>query len=408
MVGLDFGTTNSSIAVAVEGEVKMARFADGSESYRSILYAEAPKAARAQWWTGPVAITQYLDADAKGRLIQSLKSFLASRSLRSTEVLGRHYTIEELIAILLRDLRTEAERQFGCAVREARVGRPVRFVGAETEADDAYAVERLRQAFTLAGFTHVEFELEPVAAAAFYAARLQKDEVLLVGDFGGGTSDFSLLRVGPGGRELLGNDGVGLAGDTFDARLIRHVVSPELGLGSTIGSMGKQLPVPVWLYSHLERWHYLSFLRSKETLHLLKTLPGQSDAPEKLQALYDLVNEDLGYRLHQAVQRTKRELSGAETAAFRFSEGSVDIGATVRRAEFEEWIAGDLAAIAACVDRLGAARVDRVFLTGGTSFVPAVRRIFAERFGAERIESGSEFTSIAHGLALGGEGTAYA
>ncbi|MFN7650022.1 MAG: Hsp70 family protein, partial [Acidobacteriota bacterium] len=157
-----------------------------------------------------------------------------------------------------------------------------------------------------------------------------------------------------------------------------------------------------WLYSHLERWHYLSFLRSKETLHLLKTLPAQSDAPEKLQALYDLVNEDLGYRLHQSVQRTKRELSGAETAAFRFSEGSVDIGATVRRADFEEWIAGDLAAIAACVDRLGSRGVDRVFLTGGTSFVPAVRRIFAERFGAERIESGNEFSSIAHGLALGG------
>ncbi len=402
MVGLDFGTTNSSIAVRVDGVVKMAQFADRSESYRSILYAEARKAARAQWWTGPEAITQYLDADAKGRLIQSLKSFLASRSLRSTEVLGRHYTIEELIAILLRDLRLEAERQFGVPVREARVGRPVRFVGADTEADDAYAVERLRQAFTLAGFEQVEFEMEPVAAAGFYAARLQKDELLLVGDFGGGTSDFSLLRVGPGGRELLGNDGVGLAGDTFDARLIRHVVSPELGLGSSIGSMGKRLPVPIWLYSNLERWHYLSFLRSKETLHLLKTLPGQSEEPEKMQALYDLVNEDLGYRLHQAVQRTKRELSNADSAEFRFSEGSVDIGATVRRADFEEWIAEDLAAIAGCIDRLGAKQVDRVFLTGGTSFVPAVRRIFQERFGAERIESGSEFTSIAHGLALGG------
>lgn len=401
MVGLDFGTTNCSIAWGGAGPVQLARFGDGSESSRSILYAESRKAARAQWWTGAEAITQYLDADAKGRLIQSLKSFLASRSLRSTEVLGRHYTIEELIAILLRDLRTQAEQQFGVPVRRARVGRPVRFVGAEKPEDDAYAVDRLRQAFALAGFEEVEFEMEPVAAAAFYAARLTKPEVLLVGDFGGGTSDFSLLRVGPGQRELLGNDGVGLAGDSFDARLIRHVVSPELGLGSSIVSMGKRLPVPVWLYSNLERWHYLSFLRSKETLHLLQTLPGQSEAPERLRALYDLVNEDLGYRLHQAVQRTKRQLSSEETAEFHFSEGSVEIGATVRRADFEEWIAEDLAAIAACVDRLGTRGVDRVFLTGGTSFVPAVRRIFEKRFGSERIESGNEFTSIAHGLALG-------
>ena len=404
MVGLDFGTTNCSIAMAVEGQVRLAQFSDGSESYRSILYAESRKAARAQWWTGPEAITQYLDADAKGRLIQSLKSFLASKSLRSTEVLGRHYTIEDLIAILLRDLRVEAERQFGVEVKRARVGRPVRFVGAETEADNAYAVERLGKAFALAGFDEVEFEMEPVAAAAFYAARLTKEEVLLVGDFGGGTSDFSLLRVGPGQRELLGNGGVGVAGDSFDARLIRHVVSPELGLGSVIGSMGKRLPVPVWLYANLERWHYLSFLRTKETLHLLKTLPGQGEEPEKLQALYDLVNEDLGYRLHQAVQRTKRTLSSEEAAAFRFAEGSVDIGTTVRREDFEEWIGQDLRAIAGCVDQLGAGRVDRVFLTGGTSFVPAVRRIFEERFGAERIESGNEFTSIAHGLALGKPG----
>lgn len=389
--------------------MELAQFTGGTESFRSILYAEQTPRQRAQWFSGPEAILQYLDADAKGRLIQSLKSFLASRSLKSTEVLGRHYRIEELIAILLRDLRKHAEAQFGTPIRHAAAGRPVRFVGAMNDADDEFALGRLREAFHLAGFEHVEFEMEPVAAAWFYASRLDHDELLLVGDFGGGTSDFSLLRVGPGRRELLGNAGVGLAGDTFDSRLIRHVVSPELGLGSMLLSMGKRLPVPVWLYSNLERWHYLSFLRNRETLNLLKSLPAQAEEPTRLQALYHLVNDDLGYLLHQAVQQTKRRLSTDEATEFHFSEGNVDINTIVRRGDFEEWIVEDLGAIEGAVSSLlsqtgiAASEIDRVFLTGGSSFVPAVRRLFTSRFGPEKIRSGGEFTSIAHGLALHSE-----
>jgi hypothetical chaperone protein len=408
--GIDFGTTNCSIALARQGAVTLAPFTGGVESSRSILYAESQSSQRSRWYAGPAAITQYLDADAKGRLIQSLKSFLASRSLKSTEVFGRQYRVEELIALLLRDLRTQAEAFFDQPIRRVIAGRPVRFVGAETDDDDAFALARLREAFQIAGFEAVDFEMEPVAAAWFHASQLHHEELLLVGDFGGGTSDFSLLRVGPRKRQLLGNAGVGLAGDAFDSHLIRHVVSPELGLGTWLRSGEKRLPVPVWLYSHLERWHYLSFLQSNKTLQLLRSLPGQSEEPAKLEALYHLVNDDLGYRLHESVQHTKRMLSASDEAAFHFQDGNVDISATVHRTEFETWIAPDLQAIDGAVTslltqtRIDPAQIDRVFLTGGTSFVPAVRRLFTDRFGPEKIQSGDEFTSIAQGLALKAEG----
>jgi hypothetical chaperone protein len=340
--------------------------------------------------------------------MQSLKSFLASRSLVATDVFGKRRTLEELIAGLLRDLRVQAEGFFGQPITRAVAGRPVRFVGATNDDDDAHAEGRLRQAFHLAGFEHVEFELEPLGAGYFYRSTAGADELILIGDFGGGTSDFSLLRIRAkrSRAELLGNEGVGIAGDAFDAKIIRHLVSPALGAGSRIRSTHKLLPVPTWVHSKLERWHHLSLLRGKETIDLLKRVHAQAVEPEKIDALLYLIQEDLGYRLHQSVQQVKCALSDAPNAVFRFHDGPVDLQTEVRREDFESWIDDDLAAIATCVDRLletarvPASKIDRVFLTGGTSFVPAVHRIFAERFGAERIRAGNEFTSVACGLAI--------
>ncbi len=420
-VGLDFGTTNSSIALAsADGGVQFVSFATRAAptvSFRSVLYLEQLKRAgktRTLSFTGPSAIEEYLATENRGRLIQSLKSYLSSRTLTGTEVFGRHVTLEDLISRMLADLRQHAEREFGEPVHRAVVGRPVRFVGAENDADDAFAVARLRQAFTLAGWEQVEFEFEPVAAAYAYESTLDHDELILIGDFGGGTSDFSLLQVGPGVRrrgrtpqDLLGSSGVGLAGDAFDARIVRKLVSPALGSQSYTRSFNKLLPaVPAWIYANLERWHYLSFLRTRNVMEILRTSRIRALEPEKIDALITLVEEDLGYQLHQAVQRVKFELSHAESAEFHFRDGSMDLRIAVTRADFESWIAEELASLESAVDTLLAStsvparEVDRVFLTGGTSFVPAVRRIFETRFGADRIQTGNEFTSVARGLAL--------
>ncbi len=420
-IGIDFGTTNSSIALATsEGAVKLVSFptaAATTESFRSVLYLEQHKqAARTQVksFSGPSGIEHYLHAEHKGRLIQSLKSYLTSRTLTGTEVFGRRYSIEDLISRILTDLRLQAEQQFSQPIRHATVGRPVRFVGADSTEDDAFALERLREAFTHAGFESVDFEMEPIAAAYSYESTLDHDELILIGDFGGGTSDFSLLHVGPGIRargrtaqDLLGNSGLGLAGDAFDARIVRKLVSPALGADSLARSLNKLLPaVPAWIYANLERWHYLSFLKTRNVHQILKSARANALEPEKIEALITLIDENLGYQLHQAVQRLKIDLSHNESARFAFRDGSMDIQANLTRTDFESWIDEDLQSIERCVDGLlettgiSAKTVDRVFLTGGTSFVPAVRRIFETRFTATRVRTGNEFTSVARGLAL--------
>ncbi|HVT97412.1 MAG TPA: Hsp70 family protein [Acidobacteriaceae bacterium] len=420
VAGIDFGTTNSSVALVMgESRVELASFTfAGAEtlSSRSVLYFEQVASAggmkRTHSWSGPAAIERYLDADDKGRLVQSLKSHLSSRTLTGTEVFGRRHRLEELISRMLSDLRKHAEKQFGRPIRRAVVGRPVRFVGAETTDDDDFAVARLREAFQIAGFEAVEFELEPVGAAYAYESTLDHDELILIGDFGGGTSDFSLLRVGPGARvrgqrQVLGYSGVGLAGDAFDARIVRKLVSPALGSHSEARSLDKILPaVPAWIYANLERWHYLSFLRTNNVREILRGARIRGLEPEKIEALIAVIEQDLGYQLHQAVQRLKFALSQQESAEFRFQEGGLDLRVPLTRREFETWIAEDLGKIEDAVDSLirqtgvSPGEVDRVFLTGGTSLVPAVRRIFTRRFGREKIRGGHEFTSVAYGLAL--------
>jgi hypothetical chaperone protein len=423
-IGIDFGTTNSTVARASDkSQVELVAFptlTGETFSFRSVLYLQQVKQAartKTQTWTGPAAIEHYLAAENKGRLIQSLKSYLSDRSLTGTAVFGRHCTLEDLISRILADLRRHAERQFHMEISYAMVGRPVRFVGAETAEDEIFALERLREAFAAAGFERIDFEMEPVAAAYAYEATLDHDELILIGDFGGGTSDFSLLHVGPGVRkrgrtpqDLLGNSGVGLAGDAFDARIVRKLVSPALGSDSLARSLNKLLPsVPAWIYANLERWHYLSFLRTSNVVEILKSARLRALEPEKIEALITLIDEDLGYHLHQAVQQLKFELSRSESAEFHFRDGSMDLNIAVTRESFESWIADDLRTIEQCVDSLletsgvGRGQVDRVFLTGGTSLVPAVRRIFERRFGEQRIRTGNEFISVARGLALRAE-----
>ncbi|HEV2136114.1 MAG TPA: Hsp70 family protein [Terracidiphilus sp.] len=430
--GIDFGTTNSAVAMLRPGkELQLVRFSFRGEeipSCRSVLYFEQSKTGNGQrrvhGYSGPGAIERYLDAEEKGRLIQSLKSHLSSRSLTGTEVFGRRHRLEELVARIVGDLRRRAEEQFMQPVRRATGGRPVRFVGAESEEEDEFAVSRLREAFMAAGFEQVEFELEPVAAAFAYEATLDHEELILIGDFGGGTSDFSLLRVGPevrrSGRrpeDLLGNSGVGLAGDAFDARIVRKLISPALGSNSEARSLNKILPaVPAWIYTHLEHWHHLSFLRTNNVREILKSARARALEPEKIEALIAVVDGDLGYQLHQAVQKVKFELSVRESADFAFrglgpSGSTIELCIPITRAQFESWITEDLAAIEHSVDALlkstgvGRREVDAVYLTGGSSFVPAVRRIFTGRFGQDRVCGGNEFTSVAQGLALRAAGS---
>jgi hypothetical chaperone protein len=427
MLGLDFGTTNSAIAQArADGSTRLAAFTlDGepTTTFRSVLYFNPEEnivGRRPHAVAGPRAIEVYRDAGAGagGRFIQALKSFLASRLFEGTSIFGWKFTLEDLVAIILTALRQAAAEQFGTLDGGVLVGRPVHFVlGGSGEVDaerDAAALERLRGAATRAGFDDVAFEYEPVAAAYQYERGLDHDELVLIGDFGGGTSDFCLIRLGPKARRepdrsrtILAVDGVPLAGNAFDARLVRAVVSPALGLGTLRRSeRGAELPIPSWIYSRLERWEDMSMLATPATLETLRQLRRQALEPERLDGLIQLVQGDLGYLLYQEVERNKVALSLADRARFEFDLAAEPIERDMARAEFEEWIGSDLERLRGCVDRLldrcgvAPSAVDRVFLTGGSSLVPSVRQIFADRFGADRLRGGEELTTVARGLAL--------
>ena len=419
-LGLDFGTTNSAAARAEDGAAILATFETSNgptSTFPSILYFERLRqdaVVRLTSSAGPAAIERYLHAEEKGRLIQSLKAYVSDRRFDGTAVLSKRYTLEQMIALIIRHLLSDAAHSLGPLPRRVVAGRPVHFTNSTDDADDEFAASRLRSALLQSGFEEIVFEYEPVAAAYSYERTLTHDELILIGDFGGGTSDFSILHVGPGVRargrttkDIVGNDGVALAGDAFDRQIIRNLVAPRLGKGSEyLSPPDKFLPVPTWPYEHLERWHYLSFLKTGKNLEMLERIRQNASIPERLEAFIHLIKGGLGYQLHEAVRRTKFALSTDTEALFAFACEPVSMSRQVTREQFEGWIGEELAMIANCVDRLLAATgvspgdIDHVFLTGGSSFVPAVRRLFVDRFGLPKITGGHELTSVATGLAL--------
>jgi hypothetical chaperone protein len=394
-VGIDFGTTNSAVAIAGDsGDVQLVSLA-GSPYWRTVLYFEPSGALTA----GTPAIARYLETEGEGRLVQSIKSHLASASFSRTHIFGRPWQLDDMIAAFLRQIRAASPIDLG---PRAVVGRPVRYWGAESDGDDERALGRMREALAKAGFDEVVFEYEPVGAAARYAARLDHEELIVVADFGGGTTDFTVVRV-PGGQ-VLATGGIGVSGDAFDARVIDAVVAPALGRGTRYrDELGGEAPVPAWLYGHLRRWHYLSFLKEERTLHLLDRVARGALEPARIERLVRVVQDDLGLVLHRAVEGAKVRLSQRE--ADRVAVGEIELDLAVSRAGFDAWIADDLDAIDQVLDRVldqacvEPADVDRVFATGGSSLVPAVRARLAARFGEDRLEGGEELTSVAWGLA---------
>jgi hypothetical chaperone protein len=414
-VGIDFGTTNSAIAVA-----------NGAGPARTLAMPANPGTRDQAWWrtilffersdrvgelavsAGARAIARFAETEGDGRLIQSIKSHLASASFKATQILGRRFTLEMLVGAFLTRLRWAAESELG---GRAVVGRPVRYWGSRAPEDNDRAIERMRAALALAGFDEVVFEFEPIAAALQYATRLDRDELVLIADFGGGTSDFSLIRVGPGvdpgdASAILATGGVAIGGDNFDARIIDAAVAPRLGKGTEFSDeMGARAPVPPWLYSHLRRWHHLSFLRAPKTSALLERIHTGADEREAIAAFIHVVDNELGLPLHRSVENAKVALSADDRAALTFHDDPVRIDADLARDGFESWIDPELESIDATVTEVldqagGATDIDRVFATGGSSLVPVVRAMLAARFGADRVVGGEELTSVAGGLAI--------
>ncbi|WP_117195451.1 Hsp70 family protein [Rhizobium terrae] len=417
-LGLDFGTTNTVLALADGGaathSMHFTSSAGETDTMRTALSFMKDPVMGAQALkveAGQAAIRQFIDNPGDCRFLQSIKTFAASALFQGTLIFARRHVFEDLMEIFLRRLKTYADGNWPSDVSRLIAGRPVHFAGANPDAK--LATERYNAALTRLGFPEIHYVYEPVAAAYYFAQTLKSDATVLVADFGGGTTDYSLIRFERRAGKLMafpiGHSGVGIAGDHFDARMIENLVAPEIGKGTFFKSFDKVLEVPAGYYTNFSRWNQLSIFKTSREFADLKSLVRSALDPEKLELFIDLVEHDEGYPLYQAISATKMALSGADETEFNFAPLGKAGRKTVKRADFESWIAEDLAQIEGALNEVlektstPPEAVDKVFLTGGTSFVPAVRRIFTRRFDAGKIESGGELLSIAHGLALIGE-----
>jgi hypothetical chaperone protein len=411
-LGLDFGTTNSVAAVARGGRSDLIpllgpRGAD--PVFRSALCFWEDEA-RVAVEAGPWAIAEYLEYPQGSRFIQSFKSVAASPSFEHAAVFERRYRFEDLGRVFIDKMSKRAGGAMDGNAARVVVGRPVEYAGHRP--DETLARQRYDAVFARLG-AEVHYVYEPLGAAFSFAAQISEPATVLVADFGGGTSDFSVVRIAAAGAakrcEPLGYAGIGIAGDRFDYRLLENLVMPLLGKGGSYRSFDKVLEIPGGYFSDFADWSRLALMRNRRTLGELEKLRRAALEPQPIEKMIAIIEQELGYRLYEAVGQVKRDLSTAQTARFSFTGAGLSIEAEVTRDEFEAWISPDLDRIEEVVTHaLSRANVrpedvDRVFLTGGSSLIPRIRRLFEDRFGEERIASGNELTSIAHGLALIGQ-----
>jgi len=415
-LGLDFGTTNTVVALAPgDGTSELVEF-DGPEGlgpvFRSALCFWEEESA----WNGiaceagPHAIAEYLQAPLDSRFVQSFKTVAASTTFERALVFGKPFRFEDFGRLFLQRLVQHAGGRLDARPRRVIVGRPVEYAGARPDPELA----RRRYDLMLQEFgVELLYVYEPLGAAFSYASRIREPATVLVADFGGGTTDFSIVQVKePGARRRcipLASSGVGIAGDRFDRHIVEQLVLPMLGKGGRYRSMGKILDISGGWFAEFSDWSRLALMRNRRTLDELRRLQKDALDPQAIGRMIALVEHEQGFPLYDAVGRLKRALSSERQAQFHFEGGGVEIAADVDRADFEAWIAPDLKRIEAALDSalakaaLDAPQIDRVFLTGGSSLIPAIRAIFDRRFGSERIATGGELTSIAHGLALVGQ-----
>ena len=386
----------------VEIEAYVASEPDKSESYRPRQETEDIREA--------VRARATVEVNAPGRLFQSVKSSLRYTAFKGTAVFGQHFQIEELVAMILRPMREAAESALGKPIDTVVIGRPVRF---STENDeDALAERRLRRAAQIAGFRNPVFFYEPVAACVEYATIKEHTQRLMVVDIGGGTCDICIMEFG-GAKgaaarlaesRILGVAGTPVAGDVLDREIIRAKLFPCLGSRSRYGP--SKLPMPQHIYKSILDWQSLYKLNTEEIVNWLIAAEGSSTQPEAIRALRTLIRRNYGYPMVRKVEHAKKLLSEEWEAPIELHAGALQVSAHLGRSEFTRIIEHSLEDMldsieeAECAAGVKPDDIDCVLTTGGTSLIPAVRHMLTNRYGTDRLRQRDTFTSVATGLAI--------
>ena len=404
--GLDFGTSNSAIGVARDRKAMLAPLEADSTLIPSAVFFDYET--KGGMLFGNEAIAAYV-GQTEGRLMRALKSLLGSPLIDEETSLGaRKVPLREVVEIFVRHLKHKAEAFAGQEITTVVLGRPVRFVDDDDKAD-ARAQGVLEAIAKRAGFRHVAFVYEPIAAAHHYEQTVEREELALIADIGGGTSDFSIIRVGGRSRErtdrgqdVLATAGVHVGGTDFDTALSLAAVMPLLGLGTRL--VEKDLPVPNAPYHELATWATINFAYSYRNERALAELVALACEPEKMERLLSVVRQRLGHRLAFAVEDAKIALSAGERAAVPLDFLETDLATAATRADFERAIAVGMdrlrKAASDCIAAAGlsAGAIDTIFLTGGSSRVPAVRAAIARAAPSARLAGGLDLLSVALGL----------
>lgn len=411
--GLDFGTSNTTLGVVESGLPRLAALEGDHVTLPSAAFFGLADGVRANE-TGPrigrAAMDAYLEG-IDGRLMRALKSVLGTALIDETTQIGRNRVgFREVIASFLAETRRRAEADFDRSLDRVVLGRPVQFV-----TDDADGNRRAEAALgdiaRSVGFSDIAFQFEPVAAALEYERALSGEELALVADIGGGTSDFTLIRLGPDRARLedrtadvLANEGVRIGGTDFDHKLSMAAVMPFLGYRSRLKKAG--LDVPSWYYFDLSTWSRINFLYGSHVLRELVEVRRQAMQPELIDRLTHVLTEHAGHGLLMVVEHAKIALSAATTATIPLGLIERGLETTVGRDAFEEatevLAEGIATRIRDCLAAAGcqAADVDAVFLTGGSTGLPHVRRAILAELPAARAVDGDRFGAVGLGLAL--------
>ena len=405
--GIDFGTSNSGVALPSGDTVRLVPLEDGIANMPTAVFfaTDEPQATH----YGRAAVREYLDG-TPGRLMRSLKSLLGSSLIDETTAIGdRNLRYTDILTLYLRTLRSRTADAIGAAPDSVVLGRPVRFVD-DDAGRDRIAQRTLETCARAAGFRHIEFQLEPIAAALDFERTIEREQVVLVIDVGGGTADFSVIVLSPEHHaradrtsDVLANDGIHIAGTDFDTRLNMAWVMPMLGYGLT-GPKGRPVPSPV--YFDLSTWHRVNFLYTPKFSTTLRELRLFFDDPAPYERLCNVIEQRLGHELLGRTEQAKIELSDATDAAIDLDCIARDLHVTAHRtdllARLEDLLVKLVAMGRATVQAAGldVRDVDTLYFTGGSSGMSALRSAFGEAFPASRIAVGDLFGSVVSGLGI--------
>jgi hypothetical chaperone protein len=404
--GIDFGTSNSAVAAGVDGDFALIDLEHGHPTIPSAIFFDA-ETNRVSF--GRQAIRQYVDG-TEGRLMRALKSILGSALIEETTyVEGRAISYKQVIAAFLKHLKTVAETDTNAELSHVVMGRPVFFVD-DDPARDRAAQNTLEECARSVGFSHVEFELEPIAAALDFETGLASEQVTLVVDIGGGTADFSVVRLGPEAArkrsrkdDILANLGVHIGGTDFDQLLSMTSVMPLLGYKAA----GRDnLQVPSWMYFDLSTWHKINLLHSSKVLHEVKGIRHFYADPQLHERLMKVLVKRLGHLLLGRVEEAKIGASNWGRGIVTLAEIDPELSAAIDSAMLEKVLAEKCDAVVQTARRavklagLTDDRVDTLYFTGGSASLPALRQSFAAAFPASTPVFGDPFGSVAKGLGV--------